>query len=145
VVWSPELYRMFGVDPASHVPSREDVLARVVPGDRERLRGEVDRAVREDGGFDCFVTIRRPDGEPRELRIRGAVHRAGAGPRHLIGICQDLTDMRAAERERIEAAIPLGRQGTPDDVAPAAVFLASAGASYITGQTLIIDGGLMAT
>jgi len=50
-----------------------------------------------------------------------------------------------AERERIEAAIPLGRQGTPEDVAPAAVFLASDGASYITGQTLIIDGGLMAT
>ncbi len=51
----------------------------------------------------------------------------------------------AAERERVEAAIPLGRQGTPEDVAPAAVFLASEGASYITGQTLIIDGGLMAT
>jgi 3-oxoacyl-[acyl-carrier protein] reductase len=50
-----------------------------------------------------------------------------------------------ADRERIEASIPLGRQGTPDDVAPAAVFLASDGASYITGQTLIIDGGLMAT
>jgi 3-oxoacyl-[acyl-carrier protein] reductase len=50
-----------------------------------------------------------------------------------------------ADRERIEAAIPLGRQGTPEDVAPAAVFLASDGASYITGQTLIIDGGLMAT
>ncbi len=50
-----------------------------------------------------------------------------------------------AERERVEAAIPLGRQGTPEDVAPAAVFLASEGASYITGQTLIIDGGLMAT
>jgi 3-oxoacyl-[acyl-carrier protein] reductase len=50
-----------------------------------------------------------------------------------------------AERDRIEQAIPLGRQGTPEDVAPAAVFLASDGASYITGQTLIIDGGLMAT
>lgn len=50
-----------------------------------------------------------------------------------------------AERERIEAAIPLGRQGTPEDVAPAAVFLASSGASYITGQTLVIDGGVMAT
>jgi 3-oxoacyl-[acyl-carrier protein] reductase len=50
-----------------------------------------------------------------------------------------------AERDRIEGSIPLGRQGTPEDVAPAAVFLASDGASYITGQTLIIDGGLMAT
>jgi NAD(P)-dependent dehydrogenase (short-subunit alcohol dehydrogenase family) len=50
-----------------------------------------------------------------------------------------------AERERVLASIPLGRQGTPEDVAPAAVFLAGDGARYITGQTLIIDGGLMAT
>ena len=56
----------------------------------------MDRAIAEDGGFDCFVTIRRGDGELRDLRIRGAVHRAGGGPRHLIGIYQDLTDFRAA-------------------------------------------------
>ena len=31
------------------------------------------------------------------------MHRAGGGPRHLIGICQDLTDIRAAERARIES------------------------------------------
>jgi diguanylate cyclase (GGDEF)-like protein/PAS domain S-box-containing protein len=102
LAWSPETYRIFGVDSEHHVPSRENVLAMVVDEDRERLQDEVDRAVREDGGFDCFVTLRRADGELRDLRIRGAVHRAGGGPRHLIGICQDLTDIRAAERARIE-------------------------------------------
>ncbi len=49
------------------------------------------------------------------------------------------------ERERIDASIPLGRQGTPEDVAPAALFLTSDDASYITGQTLVIDGGVQAT
>ena len=102
VTWSPETYRIFGVEPDDHVPSREGVLSMVVEQDRERLRGEVDRAIGEDSGFDCSVTIRRGDGEFRDLRIRGAVHRAGGGPRHLIGICQDLTDIRAAERARIE-------------------------------------------
>lgn len=48
-------------------------------------------------------------------------------------------------RERVAAAIPLGRQGTPEDVAPAAVFLAGPDASFITGQTLVIDGGEQAT
>jgi 3-oxoacyl-[acyl-carrier protein] reductase len=39
--------------------------------------------------------------------------------------------------------IPAGRKGTPDDIAEAAVFLASDAASYITGQVLNVDGGLV--
>jgi len=39
------------------------------------------------------------------------------------------------------AAIPLKRMGQPEDIAQAVAFLASDGASYITGQTIIVDGG----
>jgi len=41
----------------------------------------------------------------------------------------------------LEKRIPLGRLGRPEDIAAATVFLASDAAAYITGQTLIVDGG----
>lgn len=50
-----------------------------------------------------------------------------------------LTD--PAEREKALARIPLGRFGEPEDIARAITFLASDAASYITGHTLIVDGG----
>jgi NAD(P)-dependent dehydrogenase (short-subunit alcohol dehydrogenase family) len=43
--------------------------------------------------------------------------------------------------ERVAAQIPLRRLGVPDDIASAALFLASDAASWITGQTLVVDGG----
>jgi 2-hydroxycyclohexanecarboxyl-CoA dehydrogenase len=39
-------------------------------------------------------------------------------------------------------AVPIGRLGTPEDVGPAVVFFASDGASFVTGQTLSVSGGL---
>ena len=43
----------------------------------------------------------------------------------------------------VESQIPLRRIGTPEDVAGAAVFLASSDADYVTGATLVVDGGLL--
>ncbi|HYT05322.1 MAG TPA: SDR family oxidoreductase [Gemmatimonadales bacterium] len=50
-------------------------------------------------------------------------------------------DLDRATKERITATIPLGRWGTTDDVAYAAVYLASDAAAYVTGQMLMINGG----
>lgn len=47
----------------------------------------------------------------------------------------------AQEREAVAAQIPAKRLGTPEDIADAAVFLLSPRASYICGQSLIVDGG----
>jgi NAD(P)-dependent dehydrogenase (short-subunit alcohol dehydrogenase family) len=45
--------------------------------------------------------------------------------------------------EQLTGMYPLGRIGEPDDVASAIVFLASDAASWITGETLVLDGGAM--
>ncbi len=46
------------------------------------------------------------------------------------------------QKEKINAKIPLGRMGSPDDIAAAALYLASDAAGYVTGQTLHINGGM---
>ena len=56
------------------------------------------------------------------------------------------TDIRAGATDedneaRLAAAVPMGRQGTPQDIAALTVFLASEDASYITGTTQNINGG----
>ncbi|MGH2370171.1 MAG: SDR family NAD(P)-dependent oxidoreductase, partial [Chloroflexota bacterium] len=48
------------------------------------------------------------------------------------------------DREAMGKRIPLGRVGFPEDVGPLATFLASDEASYITGETILVDGGLIA-
>jgi NAD(P)-dependent dehydrogenase (short-subunit alcohol dehydrogenase family) len=47
-------------------------------------------------------------------------------------------------RQRLESAHPMGRSGQPDEIASAAVWLCSDGAAFVTGQTVLIDGGYTA-
>jgi 3-oxoacyl-[acyl-carrier protein] reductase len=49
----------------------------------------------------------------------------------------------AGREEKVAAGYPLGRLGVPQDVAGAVAFLASADAAWVTGQTLVVDGGLL--
>ena len=77
----------------------------------------------------------------KERRIR--VNAISPGTIDTPGL-NDLLASGAAGKERattVHTSIPLGRVGTPDEIAKAVVFLASDDASYITGVELFVDGG----
>jgi 3-oxoacyl-[acyl-carrier protein] reductase len=62
---------------------------------------------------------------------RAAAERAGTTPEQV--------------RARSEASIPVGRYGTPAEFAAVVTFLASAAASYVTGEQIRCDGGMVRT
>jgi 3-oxoacyl-[acyl-carrier protein] reductase len=103
---------------------------------------------------------------PTALLGRAGQTNYGAAKAGLIGLCRSLareiarfhitvncldaglveTELTAHLSEAVKkdllAAIPLGRMGTPDEIAAAAAWLCSDGAAYVTGQVLGVDGGL---
>lgn len=84
------------------------------------------------GGIEAFTRAAAIDLAPYGIRVVAiAPGSIRTGP---------LSDEDAAERGR---AIPMGRMGTPEDIASVAVFLASDQAGYMTGHTVAVDGGLL--
>lgn len=78
----------------------------------------------------------------RSLAVQGAplgIRANGVSPGWIA------TEVTAGHASVDASASLLGRMGTPDEIARAVVFLASSDASYVTGQTLIVDGGLTIT
>jgi 3-oxoacyl-[acyl-carrier protein] reductase len=75
----------------------------------------------------------------REVGVRGITVNAIAP-----GFIEtDMTDnLPDDQKEVLSSQIPMGRLGTPDEVAKAVLFLAGDGGSYITGQTLHVNGGM---
>ncbi|MBI3997682.1 MAG: 3-oxoacyl-ACP reductase FabG [Armatimonadetes bacterium] len=74
-----------------------------------------------------------------ELAPRGVTVNAVAPGAIDAGIVAGLPD---EARRRLISVIPMGRMGTPEEVAGVVTFLASPAAGFITGQTIIIDGGV---
>lgn len=76
----------------------------------------------------------------KEVAVRGIRVNAVAPGFVETDMTADLSDDL---RKKAVEAIPLGRMGAPQDIAKAVAFLASDEAAYITGQTLVVDGGMV--
>src|SRR6266481_2737095 len=65
--WSDESYRIWGFDPLQGLPTRDDMWGRIHPDDQDRLRNEVDSALREQRDFIQEFKILLPDGTVKYL------------------------------------------------------------------------------
>ena len=89
-------------------------------------------------------TTNEPAAVPRD-KIAREVARRGVRVNAIAPgfIDTSMTDQIGAEtRVKLMESIPLGRSGSPDEIAKAALFLASDLASYVTGEVLKVDGGM---
>jgi len=130
-------------------------LERLLPGMRERGWGRVvavaSSAVREPIPSLQLSNAHRPGLIAALKVLANRVARDGVTINTVLPgrIATDRSYETAGSREAAEAAarerVPAGRLGTVQEMAAAAVFLCSAQASYVTGTTLLVDGGLTAS
>lgn len=128
------------------------VMARVVPGMRERGFGRV-LAVSSSTALEPLAglqlsTANRPGllAAMKQLARENAAHGVTfnavlPGRIATERLASGYGGLEAAE-EVARSEVPAARLGTPEEVAAAAAFLCSAAASYVTGQSLLVDGGL---
>jgi diguanylate cyclase (GGDEF)-like protein/PAS domain S-box-containing protein len=106
--WSDQIYAINGM-PHGQVPSVAEALGLYEPQDQEMVRRRLEEAVADGEPFSFETTIRRPDGEPRRIRVVGERVDVGGTPECVAGIVLDCTEehlrtvalKRAAERDRL--------------------------------------------
>jgi PAS domain S-box-containing protein len=97
--WSPELFRIYGLDPVKGVPTLDEYLASIHPLDREVMARTIDRMLAERSGCDVKQRIVRPDGELRYVRWVGVPSFEGGVLGGFVGTALDVTDQERLTQE----------------------------------------------
>ena len=128
------------------------LIARVIPGMRERRFGRIvnvaSTSVREPIGNLMLSNAHRASMITSFKTLAHAVAADGVTLNTLLPgrIATERAYSLSGSAEAAEASaareVPAGRMGRPEEMAAAAAFFCSAGAAYVTGETLAVDGGL---
>jgi diguanylate cyclase (GGDEF)-like protein/PAS domain S-box-containing protein len=103
VTWSDELFRIYGLEPGSIVPSYESFLDRVHPEDRDSVDTRNRKAFEDHQPFSDVKRCTRPDGSTFLMRTQGEVILDERGePLRMVGVCEDVTAEKEAERATAE-------------------------------------------
>lgn len=99
--WSPEMFALYGIDPAKGQPSREQLAQRISPAHRRRARREFAKAMLQGGSFTLEFPIVRPDGAEIWTALAGDVIKDAQGrPVAARGIDQDITERKNWEKRQ---------------------------------------------
>jgi hypothetical protein len=97
--WSPELFHMYGLDPAKEGPSLEEYLALIHPQDREFMRSLIKKMAMEASGCDVTKRIVRPNGELRYIRCVGTPVVEDGRLQRIVGTAMDVTEHELLTQE----------------------------------------------
>jgi two-component system, sensor histidine kinase PdtaS len=95
VIWTDELYKIYGLDQNTFKASFKGYLERIHPDDRERVKGLIETALKTKQKVTFEERIVRPDNEVRYLRSWGGVKTDESGvPVKMYGTCVDITEIK---------------------------------------------------
>ncbi|HZE68291.1 MAG TPA: PAS domain-containing protein, partial [Pyrinomonadaceae bacterium] len=97
--WSPELFRIYGLDPSGKAPTVEEYMELVHPDDREFVAESIQKMFAEHRGFDFTKRIVRPDGEIRRVRCVGSPATHAGAVQEFFGTGIDVTEHELLTQE----------------------------------------------
>jgi PAS domain S-box-containing protein len=108
--WSPQMFRIFGLDPSGSVPTEAEITAAYTPESRQRIRSVIDQASPHRDRWEFELELRRPDGESRWVWQRGVIQRDDAGTVvGYLGTSIDITERRRAEAAAAQFAAAIAQ------------------------------------
>ncbi len=103
LIWSDEIYRIFGIDPMEFGGAYEDFLNLVHPDDLEYVKSSMDKAMNREYDYNIEFMIVRPDNTMRTVHAQGEVTwNATGSPIRMVGTVQDITERKRNEKILLE-------------------------------------------